>query len=75
MIDKLFNFDKFDNIGITGLTTELTSFCVDNIYKKSKRNILLVTNSLYEANQIYSSLSNLNNHTHLFPNRSTCYFT
>ena len=59
MIDKLFNFDKFDNIGITGLTTELTSFCVDNINKKSKRNILLVTNSLYEANQIYSSLSKL----------------
>lgn len=67
MIDKLFNFDKFDNIGITGLTTELTSFCVDNINKKSKRNILLVTNSLYEANQIYSSLSKLNNNTYLFP--------
>ena len=67
MIDKLFNFDKFDNIGITGLTNELTSFCIDNIQKKSKRNILLVTNSLYEANQIYSSLSKLNDNTYLFP--------
>ena len=50
MIKKLFNFDNFDNIGITGLTNELTSFCCENIYETSKRNIIIVTNSLYEAN-------------------------
>ena len=67
MIKKLFNFDNLDNIGITGLTNELTSFCCENIYETSKRNIIIVTNSLYEANRIYSSLSKLNNNTYLFP--------
>jgi len=67
MLKKIFNFDKFDNISITGLTNELASFAFNDIYKKSKRSILIVTNSLYESNIIYSSLSKLNNNTYLFP--------
>ena len=44
MFEKVLEIDKFNNIGITGLTNELISFCVSNIYKKTNRNILLVTN-------------------------------
>ena len=67
MFEKILEINKFDNIGITGLTNELISFCVSNINKKTNRDILLVTNSLYEANMIYSSLSKLNNKCYLFP--------
>lgn len=67
MFEKVLEINKFDNIGITGLTNELISFCVSNIYKKTNRDIILVTNSLYEANMIYSSLSKLNNNCYLFP--------
>ena len=67
MLKKIFNFDTFNNISITGLTNELASFAFNDIYKKSKKNILIVTNSLYESNIIYSSLSKLNDNTYLFP--------
>lgn len=67
MLKKIFNFDTFDNISITGLTNELASFAFNNIYNKSKKSILIVTNSLYESNIIYSSLSKLNDNTYLFP--------
>ena len=64
---ELFNVKEINNIALTGLTTELTSFCVDNIYKSNNRDILILTNSLYEANQLYSALSNKNDNTLLFP--------
>ena len=67
MLDKILEIDKFNNIGITGLTNELISFSVSNIYKKTNRDILIVTNSLYEANVIYQSLSKLNDNCYLFP--------
>ncbi|MBQ3475729.1 MAG: transcription-repair coupling factor [Bacilli bacterium] len=67
MFEKLLEINKFDNIGITGLTNELISFCVSNINKKTKRDILVVTSFIYEANIIYSSLSKLNNNCYLFP--------
>ena len=67
MIDKIFNFDEYNNIGITGLTNELISFCVSDTFKKLNRDILIVTNSIYESNMIYSSLSKLNDNTFLFP--------
>jgi hypothetical protein len=38
IVDKL-NIEEFNNISISGLTNQLTSFCVDKIYKNSKRNI------------------------------------
>ena len=67
MINKLFNFEQFDNISIGGLTNGLASFCFNNIYEKSKRSVLIVTNSLFEANMLYQSLSKLNDKTYLFP--------
>ena len=40
MFEKILEINEFDNIGFTGLTNELISFCVSNIFKKSKRDIL-----------------------------------
>ncbi len=67
IFNEKFDFDNIKNIGITGLTTQLISFCISNIYEKNKKNVILVTNNLYEANQIYSSLSKLNENVYLFP--------
>ena len=64
---ELIEFKSFDNIGITGLTNQLISFSVENLYKQSNRDILLITNSLFEANIIYSSLSKINENALLFP--------
>ena len=51
--------NQIDNVAISGLTTQLISFCVNDIYKRNNKNILIVTNSLYEANIYYSSISKL----------------
>ena len=67
MIEDLFKIDKFDNIGITGLTKQLTSFCVVEIKKKSNRDIVLLTSSIYEGNMLYNSISKLYKNTYFFP--------
>ena len=63
----LIDIDKYNNVGIVGLTNQLISFCALNIYNNSSRNILLVTNTLFEANLIFSSLSKLTDNVYLFP--------
>ena len=67
MIEDLFKIDKFDNIGIMGLTKQLTSFCVVEIKKKSNRDIVLLTSSIYEGNMLYNSISKLYKNTYFFP--------
>ena len=52
IFNEKFDFDNIKNIGITGLTTQLISFCISNIYEKNKKNVILVTNSLYEPQLI-----------------------
>lgn len=64
LTDKFIN--KF-NIQITGLTKELNILYILNCFKKEKENILVVTNSLYECNQIYSLLSTYTDNVLLFP--------
>ena len=66
-INKLLNINQIDNISITGLTSQLICFYVNNLYNSYNKNILIVTNSLYEANKYYSSLSKLRNNVYLFP--------
>lgn len=66
-LKDLIKIDIFDNISISGLTNQLISFCVNDIYEKNNKDILIVTNSLYEANIYYSSLSKLNDRVFLFP--------
>lgn len=63
---------KFENVSFKhqgGLSATDEFFCVylDELFRKEKNNILLVTNSLYEANKLYSNLSVLNDNVVLFP--------
>ena len=60
-----FNYDK--NTGITGLTDEFFCVYLSKILNDSKKPILVVVNSLYEANNIYSSLVNYTDKVNLFP--------
>ena len=67
MIEDLIKIDKFDNIGITGLTKQLTSFCVVEIKKNSNRDVVVLTNSIYEGNILYKAISKLYKNTFFFP--------
>ncbi len=64
-LENIINFE--DNINISGLTFELNIFYVLEKFKKIKKNILVVTNSLYEANQIYNNLTTYTQDALLFP--------
>ena len=64
-LENIINLE--DNINITGLTFELNVFYVLAKFSKSQENILVVTNSLYEANQFYNSLSTYTEDVFLFP--------
>jgi len=59
------NLEK--NMGLLGLTDEFFSVFINNVLKKEKRDILVVVSSLYEANSLYSSLSNYTSNCFLFP--------
>ena len=67
MIDEIVKLNSFNNIGVTGLTNELISFCVAKIFKDTNKNIIIITNSLYESNILYSSLSKKIDRCFLFP--------
>lgn len=67
---NIFDSIKFkykEGTGITGLTSGFFAFFLSNLSKSSGRNILVVTNSLYESNKIYSLSSSLNPNTYIFP--------
>ena len=50
-----------------GVTDEIKVLYTYNLYKKQGKNILYVTNTLYQANQIFQSLSCYTNDVLLFP--------
>lgn len=52
---------------ITGLTQELKMIYLFQLWDLKKRNIVLVTNSLYEANRCYQRLSNYTEQVYFFP--------
>lgn len=61
-------FSKVDyNQEVTGLTLELKCLYLLDLFSHVDRNILVVTSSLYEANQFYQVLSNYTEHVFLFP--------
>lgn len=60
-------FPKDVNIRITGLTKELNVFYILSLFESKKENVVVVTNSLYECNQLYSLLSTYTDNVLLFP--------
>lgn len=67
-MDFLDNYFKYDNeLTITGLTNALAHLYVSKLYQEKKKNIIVLTSALYEANQLYSGIKSLTENTHLFP--------
>ena len=64
-------FDKLIDITsdsrIIGLTKELKSMYISKLFSTDKKSILVVNNSLYEANLIYQSLQNYTDKVLFFP--------
>ena len=54
-MDYLDNYFSYKNNDVIyGLTSELNVFFVLNLFKKQKKNIIVLTSSLYEANNYYN---------------------
>ncbi|MDO4995637.1 MAG: transcription-repair coupling factor [Bacilli bacterium] len=62
-----FNFSYKKGKGITGLTDEFFCVYLSTLLKKEDRPLLVVVNSLFEANNLYSSLINYTDNVNLFP--------
>jgi len=59
---------KIENgLTITGLTRELNVFYVLNLFNKENKNVLVLANSLYEANMFYENLKTYTDDVCLFP--------
>lgn len=73
MVNKLNIFPSnipiknIQNIALSGLTDELFCRYIDTVYQNNSESILIVTSSLFEANQLYDSLSNYQEKVYLFP--------
>lgn len=67
---KLFEeFAKFDlkkGMGLYNLTDEFFCVLLNSLRKREKKNLLVVVDSLYEANKLFSSMGNEEN-VYLFP--------
>lgn len=56
-MDSFSKYFKYDNDTVTcGLTDELNVFYVLNLFRKQNKNIIILTSSLYEANNYYNLL-------------------
>lgn len=68
---NIFNSDipliDLKNVGLAGLTDELFCRYINEVFSKNNKSILIVTSSLFEANQLYDSLLNYNQSVYLFP--------
>ena len=67
-MDWLINKFQLDtNIQVTGLTNELNLLYIFAMFQKKQENLLVVANSLYECNRIFTGLSTYTNDVLLFP--------
>jgi transcription-repair coupling factor (superfamily II helicase) len=64
-LDDIFTFKN--GLKINGLTKELNCFYVLKLFEKSKDSLILVTNTLYEANTFFNLLQTYTNDVILFP--------
>lgn len=65
--DNLINIDVKKDMGISGLTDEFFCVFLNYLNKVKGKNIIVVVNTLYEANKIYNSLQLYNDRSYLFP--------
>ena len=60
-------FEYKNNLTITGLNSALINEYIINYFEITNKNVLVVTDSLYDANIIYKGIQKLNNNVYLFP--------
>jgi transcription-repair coupling factor (superfamily II helicase) len=64
-LDSVFKYEK--NSIVCGLSSELTILYYINYFKNNDDNVLIVTNSLYDANKIYQNIKTYIDDVCLFP--------
>ena len=69
MLYNTFNFKIADNdkVDVIGLNNKVQAEYVWNLFGVLKKDILIVTNTIYEANLLYKSLSYSHNNVYLYP--------
>ena len=65
--DNIFQIKDDDYYGVSGLNSELNCVYIYNAFLKYRKGMLVVANSLYEANLLYSKISNYTNRVLFFP--------
>lgn len=61
------NFRYDNELTVTGLNNSLINEYIINFFEINKKNVLVVTESLYEANNIYKGIQKRNDNVCLFP--------
>ena len=67
ILNNIIDINYKKGMGITGITDEFFSLYLTELQKKTSKNILVVVNSLYEANKIMFSLDSYTPNNYLFP--------
>lgn len=67
ILDQLFQNLETQNVAFTGMPEELFSIYVKELNKKEKRNVLLITASLMEANKLFRKIETYMDQVYLFP--------
>jgi len=65
--DGLFQIKDNDYYGVSGLNSELNCLYIYNTFLKYQKGMLVITNSLYEANLLYNKLNNYTDKVLFFP--------
>lgn len=60
-------FSEFKKNEVCGLTEQVKSLYIKELFEKQNKSVLLVTSSLYEANKFYQDLTNYTDEVLLFP--------
>ncbi len=67
VFQNMITITETNNIGITGLTDGFFAVYLYSLLQNNKRSVVVVTSSLFEANQIVNNLSNYTTNVFLFP--------
>jgi len=65
--DDIINFELKKGMGICNTTDEFFGLILNKINNSQNKNILVVVNSLFEANKLYNCLQSYNSNVFLFP--------
>ena len=64
-LSNIFKYEKYNTV--CGLVDEVAILYYLNYFNKNNSNVLILTNSLYDANKIYKKLKTYTENVYLFP--------